>query len=217
MGPVTAPPGSAATMVVLALLVVLAVVLALIVAHLLHRDPVRSGPVVATGAPRADDGGPAVDALVPTSGVPAAPRPVRILLAGPPTIEGATLRDWLVHHARRDRVWEDVVVEFYRRAAADPSVAAYFTGVDLAALQRHFLATLTMLTHTGLHRHTVDRMATAHRAVRTPDGVPVTGRVWDAVVSALVGALAGHGVPASTIESLGALLDPLRAVIVVEP
>lgn len=141
----------------------------------------------------------------------------RALLAGPPMIDGSTLRDWLVHHTLRDGVWEDVVVEFYRRAAAEPRVAAYFAGVDLARLQRHFLAALAVLTHTGLQRRTVDRMGVVHRGVTTPDGRPVTGEAWDLVVAILVAVLREHGVPARAVEPLGALLDPLRAVIVVEP
>ena len=152
----------------------------------------------------------------PTEQVPIVPRE-RTLLAGPPMIDGCTLRDWLVHHAHRDGVWEDVVVQFYARAAANPLVAAYFAEVDTARLQRHFLAALAMLTHTGLHRRTVERMSVAHQGVTTPAGAPITGEVWDEVVSTLVGVLLGHGVPPSAIEPLGALLGPLRAVIVIEP
>lgn len=157
---------------------------------------------------------------VPTGAVPLVPqytRRARTLLVGPPMIDGVTLRDWLVHHTYRDGVWEDVVVQFYARAAAEPRVAPYFADVDMGRLQRHFLAALTVLTHAGLHRHTVERMADVHRSVTTPGGDPITGQVWDVVVSTLVGVLLDHGVPPSVVEPLGALLDPLRVVIVVEP
>jgi hypothetical protein len=191
--------------IITAAVVVLALGLLLMIAERRH-DIDRNG----IGAP--DD--------VPTAVVPLVPRDTRsarTLLVGPPMIDGCTLRDWLIHHTRRDGVWEDVVVQFYAGAAADPRVAAYFGEVDTARLQRHFLAALTVLTHAGLHRHTVERMAVVHRGVTTSTGVPITGEVWDAVVSTLVGVLVAHGAPSSVVEPLGALLDPLRAVIVVEP
>lgn len=195
----TVPGILAAAVVVLALGLLLMIVER-------RRDTDRSG----IGAP--DD--------VPNGVVPLVPRATgraRTLLVGPPMIDGCTLRDWLIHHTHRDGVWEDVVVQFYAGAAADPRVAPYFDEVDTARLQRHFLAALTVLTHAGLHRHTVERMAVAHRGVTTSIGVPITGEVWDVVVSTLVGVLVAHGAPSSVVEPLGALLDPLRAVIVVEP
>jgi truncated hemoglobin YjbI len=39
-----------------------------------------------------------------------------------------------------DNAWRDVVADFYPKAAANPAIAAYFTDVDMAALQRHFSA-----------------------------------------------------------------------------
>ncbi len=71
--------------------------------------------------------------------------------------------------------------------------------------------------HAGLHQHPVDRMAAVQRSVMTPGEVPITAEVWDEVVSTLAGVLLGYGVLASVVEPLGALLGPLRAVIVAGP
>lgn len=127
-----------------------------------------------------------------------------------------TLAEWLRRETGRDGVWTDVVAEFYSRAAAAPAVAGYFAGVDLAQLQRHFLAALVMVTGRGMTVGTVRRMGAAHADVRDPGGRAVTGEVWAAVLGTLVGVLAEHGVPATTLGQLGAAVAPLRAAIVVD-
>ena len=53
------------------------------------------------------------------------------VVAPPPTVRGDTVRDWLRYYTNREHLWDDVVAEFYARAADDPLVAPYFTGVDL--------------------------------------------------------------------------------------
>lgn len=133
-----------------------------------------------------------------------------------PTAGGAvTLRDWLVHHSEhRDQAWPTVVSTFYERAAADPTIATYFTSTDMPRLQRHFLSALTTMAGDGLRVGTMTRMAGAHVDVLASDGTRITPAVYDAVVGTLVTVLAEHGVPEITREQLGAVAAALRDVIV---
>ena len=145
-------------------------------------------------------------------------RPVRgpnDLVAAPPTVRGDTVRDWLLYYTDRRHSWNDVVAEFHHRATSYPAIASYFVGVDLARLQRHFVAALVMVTSTGLTARTVQAMTLAHGPVRNADGVPITGAVYDQVVDVLVAVLADHGVPDPAITELARVIDPLRAAIVV--
>jgi hypothetical protein len=122
----------------------------------------------------------------------------------------------MVHYSHPRRTsWDEVVAEFYRRAASYPHIAAYFTGVDLDQLQRHFTATMVLVTNSGLTARAVQRMTIAHAAVRTPAGAPITGEVYDQVVAILVEVLVEHGVPDHAITGLARVIDPLRAAIVV--
>ena len=136
------------------------------------------------------------------------------VVAAPPTVRGDTVRDWLRYYTHREGSWERVVTEFYRRAAADPAVAPYFAGADIERLQRHFVATMVMVTNSGLTARAVQSMTVAHAAVRTPDGVPITGAVFDRVVDVLVTVLSEHGVPDAALNELARVVDPLRAAIV---
>ena len=79
------------------------------------------------------------------------------------------MRDWLRHLAGPD-AWSEVVSRFYNRAATDPDITGYFTGVDLARLQRHFLAALMIVTGQGVTVGVVRRMHAAHAGVCTPTG-----------------------------------------------
>jgi hypothetical protein len=132
----------------------------------------------------------------------------------PPTDDGLVLYDWLRKEAG-DGVWEEIVTEMYDRAAAVPMVASYFGGVDLAELQRHFLAALVMLTGRGLTVGAVRRMGNAHLPVHNESGQPISGDAYDAVVATLAGILLARGVPRDTMGQVGALVEPLREVIVV--
>jgi hypothetical protein len=91
------------------------------------------------------------------------------------------LRDWLRHLAGPD-AWSEVVSRFYDRAAADPDIAGYFTGVDPARLQRHFLAALMIVTGQGVTVGVVRRMHAAHAGVCTPTGQPITEATWNATI-----------------------------------
>ena len=183
-------------------------------------NPLRLPPVPPPAAPMRSNRENGVP--TPPSGVPVA-RPARgpdDVVAPPPTVDGDTVRDFLRYFARRrdeqpESSWDVVVAEFYRRAASYPHIAAYFTGVDLDKLQRHFVAAMIMVTNSGLNARTVQSMTIAHAGVRTPDGAPITGQVYDQVVDVLVEVLVEHGVPNEAINELARVIDPLRAAIVV--
>lgn len=141
------------------------------------------------------------------------------LLAPAPKVGGSSvvLAEWLRHHSGRDGVWQEVVAEFYGRAARVPVVADYFTGVDLPVLQRHFVAALVIVTGRGLTAGTVRRLAAKHTNVRNSAGAPITPAIFDAVVSTLAGVLDDYGVPPATIREITALVAPLRVVIATDP
>ena len=126
------------------------------------------------------------------------------------------LRDWLRHLAGVD-AWSEAVSRFYTRAAADPDIADYFTGVDMARLQRHFLAALMIVTGQGVTVGVARRMHTAHAAVRNAHGQPITDATWNTVVGVLAGVLGELGTPSATLVALATTIAPIRAAIVTEP
>ena len=131
-----------------------------------------------------------------------------------PTIDGVTLRTWLIHHhPTRDQVWPGVVAEFYRRAAADPVIADYFRAVDMETQQRHFCRALSLVTGSGLTVGALRRLRQIHARVLASDGTPITGQVYDTVASTLLAVLADYGVPASGRNALAVTIAPLRAEI----
>jgi hemoglobin len=164
--------------------------------------------------------------LMWTNGAAYAGLPTGHLLHGPPIVtdlgiglgEPVPLRDWLVHyHPHRDNVWAEVVAEFYSTAAADPDIADYFVGVDLAGLQKHFLAALMMVTGHGLTVGAVRQMQLRHAEVRNSHGEPITPEVYDATIGVLATILRRKGVPDHVIAQVQDLLEPLREVIVEQP
>ena len=140
------------------------------------------------------------------------------LLAPAPTVPaqggGPVLYDWLRKQSG-EGVWEDIVAEMYEQAAAVPMVASYFGGVDLPTLQKHFLAALVILTGRGLTVGTVRRMKDVHTTVLNESGQPIDGPAYDAVVATLASILLARGVPADTLGEVGALVAPLREIIVI--
>jgi hypothetical protein len=120
------------------------------------------------------------------------------VIAGPPQVphgagQSDSVRDWLCHYTHGRKTWGDAVAEFYRRAAADPQIASYFHGVDLPALQRHFTATIVIVTSKGLTAKTVVRMAEKHRGIRDRDGRPITSEVVRQGGHHVEGRAARHG------------------------
>lgn len=157
-------------------------------------------------------------APVITSDTPSGLDPI---VSGPPQVPSRdgqvdNVRDFLLHHTHGRYTWAHAVSRFYDRAAADPQIASYFHDVDMAQLQRHFTAAISMVTSRGLSAKTLVRMAEVHDRVRDRDGRPITGEVYDKTVSILVGVLLEMGVPRRAVEELGEVVAPLRRAIVGE-
>ncbi|MPQ99007.1 group 1 truncated hemoglobin [Modestobacter sp. I12A-02628] len=96
---------------------------------------------------------------------------------------------------------------FYDRVLADPTLAPFFAGTDVArvtAHQRSFIA--AALGGAELYRGR--DMATAHA------GLGIADTDFDRVVAHLVDTLTALRVPADTIARIGAALEPLRTDVV---
>lgn len=164
---------------------------------------------------------------------PAQPRPrpaaaARGVAIGPPVVAGncddplrvgsndaVSLRDWLVHLHPHDRAsWPDVVDRFCVGAARDPAVAGYFAAGGAGGLQKHFLTALILITGEGLTPDRLERLRSAHAAVRDTHGAAITGHVFDAGVEDLVQILGAAGVPGATLEQVSRILAVLRDSIV---
>jgi hemoglobin len=99
------------------------------------------------------------------------------------------------------------VDDFYGRVTSDPSLASYFTGVDMAALRRHQTAMLSAAAG-GPRPYTGRAMADAH------GDLAITDTAFDAVVAHLGATLATAGASEETIGAVVAALAPLRSSIV---
>ena len=141
------------------------------------------------------------------------------VLIGAPVVPGLAgdvpLREWLRHeHPTNDHVWRDVVAEFYGRAAQDPEIAAYFSDADMESLQRHFLATLLLVSGNGLTVGAVRQMRDRHKVVFDGDGRPISERAYDKTMRILLEVLRENGVPPSALTQVFAVLAPLRHAII---
>jgi hemoglobin len=97
--------------------------------------------------------------------------------------------------------------DFYARLLADPDLAGFFDGTDLARLKAHQRAFIAAALG-GSEIYAGRAMAAAHA------GLSITDGDFSAVVGHLVDTLDGLGVPQETIGQIGAALAPLRADIV---
>ncbi|GAA4545447.1 group 1 truncated hemoglobin [Pseudonocardia xishanensis] len=98
------------------------------------------------------------------------------------------------------------VEQFYERVVADPELAPYFDGIDLARLkghQRMFIA----VALGGPEKYVGRSMGEAHARLH------ILPAHFDLVVGHLVATLDGLGVPQETIGRIGASLAPLKAEI----
>jgi hemoglobin len=102
------------------------------------------------------------------------------------------------------------VDDFYRRVVADPQLAPFFEGVDLAQLRRHQAALLVQVTG-GPVEYSGRDLAAGH------DGLGITADDFDRVVGHLVDTLTELGVSAEDIGAVGAALTAHRDEIVAEP
>jgi hemoglobin len=92
-----------------------------------------------------------------------------------------------------------VVNDFYVRVLADPKLAPYFDGVDLARLKRHQVLLVTKVLG-GPDTYNGRALADAH------DGLGITQDEFQAVVGHLAGAMKDAGVPDDIIGRAGAVV-----------
>lgn len=136
-----------------------------------------------------------------------------VVLFPAPQLDGMSLRDWLRYHwqsqiRNRGEVWQKIVDEFYHRASEDPMVAPYFNGYDLDDIKRKFLATLLIVTHSG-----VTDVAAA-RLIQKHDHLGIEGPAYDRTIQILVSVLADYGVPRRALDELNPMVKALREGLV---
>lgn len=99
------------------------------------------------------------------------------------------------------------VDDFYVRVLSDPSLAPYFTEVDMGKLKAHQRSFIAAAIG-GPEIFSGRDMSTAHA------GLGISHADFDAVVGHLVATLTSLSVPDEIIGQIGAALSPLRADIV---
>jgi hemoglobin len=99
------------------------------------------------------------------------------------------------------------VEDLYARILGDRALAHYFAGTDMKR-QRSHLRAFVAAALGGPQLYAGRDMNDAHT------GLGVTAGAFDRVVAHLAAALAGLGVPATTIEAIAGKLAPLRTQIV---
>ncbi|WP_181782960.1 group I truncated hemoglobin [Pseudonocardia pini] len=98
------------------------------------------------------------------------------------------------------------VERFYERVLADPELAPYFEGVDVARLKGHQRLFIAVAIG-GPERYVGRSMGEAHARLN------IAPAHFDLVVGRLVDTLTALGVPAATIDTIGGALAPLKAEI----
>src|SRR5512139_3947309 len=96
---------------------------------------------------------------------------------------------------------------FYKKVVDDPSLAGYFTGIDMKKLIGHQRAFLTAALG-GPEIYAGRDLGAAHAKFKLSDAD------FDAVGGHLVGTLQELGVPAELIKQIGEKVEGLRPVIV---
>lgn len=145
--------------------------------------------------------------------LPYAGYPERKLLAEAPRVDRLTLHEWLLEQ-KHGTIWQETVSTLYDRCRRDVVLGVFFKDTDLAKLQKHFLATLLIVTHTGLTVETARAMYSAHRGLTDDRGGPITHGVFDRFVETLGGALKDVGVRDLTIGDVVEILEILRPLLV---
>ena len=125
-----------------------------------------------------------------------------------PTVGDDTLKQWLIHRYRRDNVWNEVVDDFYVRAASNHTVRPYFAGRDLAEIKKKFLATLLILTDKGVSEPAAAALVKKHV------NLDITEDAYDATMEALEVVLERYGVPESTLEQMVPMINYFRETMV---
>jgi len=137
------------------------------------------------------------------------PPHLKVIAKAPLFPNGMTLRDGVINlHPQNDKVWNELVTTFYKRAGDDSRISPYFWGKDVEEIQKHFLAALLIVGHTGLTEATADTLGEKHRHLNIADVD------YDATVQVLVRVLQDYKVPWSTIQQLNPAVLELRKRIV---
>ena len=137
------------------------------------------------------------------------PPHLKVIAKAPLFPNGMTLRDGVINlHPQNDKVWNQLIATFYSRAGDDPRISPYFWGKDVEDIQKHFLAALLVVGHTGLTEATADTLGEKHRHLNIADVD------YDATVQILVQVLQDYKVPWSTIQQLNPAVLELRKRIV---
>jgi hemoglobin len=103
-----------------------------------------------------------------------------------------------------------VVGDFYDRVLADPVLAPYFDGVDLVRLRRHQVLLVSQVLG-GPAEYDGRELRDAH------SGMDITREHFSMVVSHLVDAMKGAGVPAEIVQRVVLELGSTRGDIVGAP
>jgi hemoglobin len=106
--------------------------------------------------------------------------------------------------------FHSIVDDFYRRVLADPTLAPFFSGVNMTALKEHQAAFLIMALGGPNHYQGRD-MDVAHA------GLKITSRDFYAVADHLVNALTAKAVDEDTIGEVVDRIEPLAQQIVNQP
>jgi truncated hemoglobin YjbI len=141
------------------------------------------------------------------------PEKGRAKLFDPPMLDGMTMRDWLRYHWASQiwndgDIWEKVVDDFYDDAASNPIILQYFDPETLPNVKRKFLATLLIVTHSGVN------VASADTLVKRHAHLGITGEAYDATMAALVRTLYRYKVPESGVRQMMPMLMELRKGLV---
>jgi len=106
-----------------------------------------------------------------------------------------------------DAVVTPAVALFYRRVQDDPTLSAYFDGVDMARLRAHQRAFLAA-AFGGPAMFAGRPAEVAHR------GLGIDDEAFDAMIDHLIGALRDLGLDAGTAAEVAPELEYLRQLVV---
>jgi hemoglobin len=101
-----------------------------------------------------------------------------------------------------------VVDAFYERLVDDTDLAPYFAGKDMARLEAHQRALVTVALGGTSEEYNGKMMHPAHA------GLAITGQALDKVLDHLLAVLTDVGVPPVTSAKILAILEPLRTDVV---
>lgn len=132
----------------------------------------------------------------------------------PPAMVGEmTLRDWLRYHWQakvwnQGDVWAHFVDHFYEDAAYNPHVSPFFQGHDLYEIKRKFLATLLIITHSGVTEAAATTLIERHKHLG------ITARAYDETIAALVRTMKKYQVPPTVVPQMQPMVHALREGLV---